>query len=407
MSNRTFGFLLSALCLVLLMCRPVCAQAVTVTTYQLGTGLGPFATAVDTAGNLYVANNVGKTIMKLTSGGTLSTIASGLASPIGITYDAADGNLYVLDQGSNGYNTNLYRMTTSGALTLVAGGYYTASNGSEMVTTDSAGNIYVANGNGQIYKITTGGVNSLFATISGCTSYSIRAIAFDTSGNLYATDAVNNRILKISPSGSVSTLTSSVTAPQDIAIDSSGNVYTTSLVARANYSTVYKTTPSGASNAFASSMVLSLTIDPSNNIYVDASGPQLQRISPSGAVTVLATSANGYSADSMLLQYSTYSNAFYGIQAWVDANSLVHNAIVKVTTSNCPIAIGTPPSNSNAFDLLANLAIRLVNALGFNFCVTNTSANHYFIPANTSTELQSFYNAASNGSLSGVTVSSP
>ena len=76
-------------------------------------------------------------------------------------------------------------------------------------------------------------------------------------------------------------------------------------------------------------------------------------------------------------------------------------------TSNCPTAIGVPSSNSSAFDLIANLVSRLVSAVTLNFCVSNTSSNHYFIPAKTTTELQSFYSAANAGKLSGVSVFAP
>ena len=72
--------------------------------------------------------------------------------------------------------------------------------------------------------------------------------------------------------------------------------------------------------------------------------------------------------------------------------------------SNCPTSLSTT-NGGNAFDLLANITNYLINALGFNFCITNTSSGHYFVPSKTAAELQSFYNAIPR--LNGISTTTP
>ena len=55
----------------------------------------PESLAFDSAGNLYVANDIGHvTVSKVTPAGQVTTFASGLNAPVGLAFDSA-GNLYV------------------------------------------------------------------------------------------------------------------------------------------------------------------------------------------------------------------------------------------------------------------------------------------------------------------------
>ena len=83
---------------------------------------------------------------------------------------------------------------------------------------DSSGNLYVAdNGNHLIRKITPNGTIGIFAGQAGVQGYAdgtgINAqftypsgLAFDNSGNLYVADGGNSTVRKITPDGTVSTL---------------------------------------------------------------------------------------------------------------------------------------------------------------------------------------------------------
>ena len=61
---------------------------------EFASGFGnAYGIALDAAGNIYVANQSGSTISKVTPGGTVSTFASGITAPQGLAMDSA-GNLY-------------------------------------------------------------------------------------------------------------------------------------------------------------------------------------------------------------------------------------------------------------------------------------------------------------------------
>lgn len=247
--------------------------------------------AVDSAGNTYVGETGGHVIRKITPAGLVSTLAgSGTAgstdaqgtsasfnSPDGVAVDSA-GNVYVADT-----TNHLIRKITPGGLvsTLagnVTGGYADGQGTSALffyprgITVDSAGNVYVADSNSnRIRAITPGG---LVSTVAGSgtatfadgqgTAASFKTpydIAVDSAGYLYVADTTNNRIRKITPGGLVSTLAGNGTSgstdgqgtaatfngPEGIAVDSTRNVY----VADRNGNVIRKITPGGLVSTFA------------------------------------------------------------------------------------------------------------------------------------------------------------
>jgi sugar lactone lactonase YvrE len=142
----------------------------------------PQSVAVDSTGLIYVIENGGHVLRRITPAGDVSTLAgsgvSGFADGAGAAAE--------FDQPTG-------------------------------VAVDSAGNAFVADcGNNRIRKVTSAGVVTTFAGSgaggaadgdSSSASFSCPGgVAIDTDGNLYVADAGNSLLRRISPTGVVSTL---------------------------------------------------------------------------------------------------------------------------------------------------------------------------------------------------------
>jgi sugar lactone lactonase YvrE len=234
---------------------------------------GPGGVAVDSAGTVFVADTCNYTIRQVTPGGVVTTLA-GLAGswgsgdgtgsaarfewPHGVAVDSA-GNVYVADT----LNSTIRRVTPGGVVTTLAG--LAGSEGSGDGTgcaarfslpyglaVDSAANVYVADTyNCTIRKVTPGGVVTTLAGLAGSsgsadgTGSAARfcypdGVAVDGAANVYVADCLNHTIRKVTPGGVVTTLAglagSSGSAdgtrsgarfyyPQGVAVDSAGNAY--------------------------------------------------------------------------------------------------------------------------------------------------------------------------------------
>ena len=218
--------------------------------------------AVDRAGNVYAST--GQYVRKVTSDGKVSTMAgSGAARYFG---------------GDNG-PANAARM-----------------NGPSGVAVDDMGNWYVADaGNHRIRKITPAGIISTIAgtgdpgssgdggLASQAQLNSPRSVAIDAQHNLYIADSGNNRVRRITPAGSIFSVTTDVNDPEYVTVDRDGSVY----IADAGNNRVVKVTSSGVPSVI--SQVLKpagLAVDSSGNVFV-SEVTRISKITPAGAVSTV------------------------------------------------------------------------------------------------------------------------
>lgn len=232
----------------------------------------PYGVAVDGSGNVYVADTYNNTIRKVTPSGVVTTLA-GLAgsygssngtgsaarffSPRGVAVDSS-GNVYVADT----YNDMIRKVTPAGVVTTLAGiaGYPGSDDGAAGTATfyrpsgvavDSAGIVYVADSsNRTIRKVDSGWVSTLAGvagsdgdsdgTGSGARFSWPWGVAVDSTANVYVADTYNYTIRKITPGRVVTTIgglagysgstdgigsAARFAGPTGVAVDSSGNVY--------------------------------------------------------------------------------------------------------------------------------------------------------------------------------------
>lgn len=312
---------------------------------------GPAGIAVDSSGNIYVADKYNYTIRKITPAGMVTTLAGSAGN-----YGSADGT---------GSDARFYDPTS--------------------VAVDGSGNVYVADsGNHTIRKITPAGVVTTLAgtagtggstdgTGSAARFRSPRGTAVDGSGNVIVADDYNDTIRKITPAGVVTTLAGSAgirgsadgtgsdarfDSPEGVAVDGSENVY----VADSANSTIRMITPAGvvtmiggAAGVFggadgvgtaAQFMVpLGIAVSSTGALFVADSSNRiaLGQTVPPGTIASLRSLVLSTGALSPRLSPTTW---LYGASVSSGTTSItvtptVEQAGATVKVSNVPVASGT------------------------------------------------------------------
>ena len=341
---------------------------------------GPKGVAVDSVGNLYIADTANNVIRLLTPDGMLSILAGTVGvvgnvdgtgstvrfgQPTGIALDGA-GNVYVSDVQTY----TIRKITPAGVVSTLAGSSSAVAGADGVgsaagffypysLAVDSSGSVDVADSIDEtIRKITPTGT---VTTLAGATVQDgIRGrhegaaarfnfpccIAIDPSGNLFVTDDINNTIREVTPAGVVTTIAGTA--------GTVGSADGTGAAARFNY-------PYG------------IVIDSSGNLIVsDNQNHTLRKIAPGGVVTTLAGSpgtAGSVDAAGAAAQFNNPYGLAYGTLA--------------IPTTTATLATATTPPVAGR---LSNLSVRTATggsngALTVGFFVGGTGSKRLLVRA--------------------------
>ena len=194
----------------------------------------PDSIAVDSSGNVFIADPWISSICELAVGSTVCTWLGSFDMPEGVAIDGA-GNIYVADGGQYDNEPAVYELIPENGI------YYqrtlsTNFNFPTGIAVDGSGNVYVADdGSGAIYKLSSYyNYYSGWQTTIATGLVSPWAVAVDGSGNVYVagnspsfSGAADGHVYMLTPLGSgysVSTLGSGWVDPNGIAVDAAGAV---------------------------------------------------------------------------------------------------------------------------------------------------------------------------------------
>jgi len=236
----------------------------------------PKGVALDSAGNLFISDSSHHCIRKVDPSGIITTVAGNgtwgfsgdggpatdamLDNPYGVALDSA-GNLFIADR----FNGRIRKVDPSGIITTVAGNGTRGFSGDSGpatdamiypadVAVDNAGNLFIADSDN--YRIRKVDPSGIITTVAGNGTWGFSGdggpatdamisyamdVAMDSTGNLFITDYNNNRIRKVDLSGIITTVAGNGTRgfngdggpatdamlrdPNTVALDSGGNLF--------------------------------------------------------------------------------------------------------------------------------------------------------------------------------------
>lgn len=444
----------------------------------------PSSIALDNAGNIYVADTGNNRVRRISPDGVIMTVAgngvraysgdggpatsASLADPQGVAVDGA-GNLYISDSS----NHRVRKVTTDGTINTVAGfgsvpapgsivlasysspgyGYsgdggpakYAALYAPKGLFVDQEANLYIADsGNGRIRRITPDGIMTTIAgsNLQGyggdggmATSAQLNyptAIFVDTTGNCYIADSGNNVIRYITSGGAITTVAGNGWAgysgdgglaiaacmlqPQGVAVDDYGNLYIADtgnnrvrkIAFDGTISTVAGNgTPGysgdgGAATAASLKGPSSVAIDGVGNIYVaDSGNRRVRKIGSDGIITTVAGDGSGYgyldgsaatAVDIVPRAIAIDGRGNLYIAVWasvvkVTVDGTIHRIVGNgvAGTNNSNVTLNAQSVDALAIDRLGNLyvvdtasnMVRKITADGFISTVAGNGAYGY------------------------------
>ena len=324
----------------------------------------PDSVALDGAGNLYISDSIHFRVRKVSADGVISTFAgtgiSGfssdggsatvaqLASPRGLAVDSA-GNVYIADIG----NHNVRRVSADGVITTYAGlppfrGFRgdggPATNALLStpidVAVDGAGNVYIADVNN--HRVRMVDAQGLITTIAGTGVRGFSGdggpatqaqlglpdgVAIDGAGNIYIAGNSNHRVRMVNPAGIISTVagngqaafggdggpatSASLFSPRRLTLDADENLY----IADAGNHRVRKVNPEGVITTVAGdgvsdfggdggpataaqlSFLTDVAVDDTGEFYIaDSANHRVRKVTPEGVIST-AVGTSHYAGD--------------------------------------------------------------------------------------------------------------
>jgi trimeric autotransporter adhesin len=318
----------------------------------------PSGVAVDTAGNVYIADTADNVIRKVTTDGVIATVAGNsypsysgdndfatkaeLLRPGDVAVDSS-ANIYIADSG----NARIRKVTSDGKINTIVGSGTIGYSGDGGVATkaalsqpmalalDASGNIYIAeNGDSRIRKVDSKGNISTLAGNgtagpssdgADATKVSLNfptGVAVDGAGNVYIADTLNLRVRKVASGGAISTAAGNgnfsysgdglaatraqLNSPEAVAADLAGNLYiadTGNNVVRrvASDGTIASLAGNGQAGSAAGQLNApqGLAVDASGNVYIaDTQNARVVKVAAGGAITTVAGNGTpGYGGD--------------------------------------------------------------------------------------------------------------
>ena len=321
---------------------------------QVGLGY-PVSVALDSHGNLYIADSYSSQIFEISNGTTCSTCtitlvagngtigysgdgdpatSAALSGPEGVFVDGF-GNIFIADSGNNVIREVV---ASTGNISTVAGGGsgcvgQTDSLGDGCPATsaqlndpygvfvDGNGNIFIADTDNSVIRevvASSGNISTVAGNFTAGSGYSgdngaatsaqlsePQSVYLDATGNIFIADTLNSVIRAVNP-GTASTVIAGVTIP-------AGDINT---VAGTNYKASSGTAcqftgDNGAATSAYFCLPGGVFVDGSENIYIaDTDNYAIREVSSSGTITTVAGTpgsfgyaGNGAAATSALLNY--------------------------------------------------------------------------------------------------------
>ena len=362
----------------------------------------PNGVAVDNQGNLYIADTLNSRVRKVTANGVITTVAGNgnpgyagdggnakeaeLNDPRGIALDS-QGNLYIADSK----NYVVRKVTTDGIISTIAGTGIYGHSGDEGpaveamlkqpfgVTLDSQGNLYIADIQDQVIRmVTTDGIISTVAGQTGVVGYSgdggpatdaqfhnPTGVVVDNQNNLYIADMDNNVIRKVTAEGVISTIAGQfgtngyggddgpatqglIRGPSDVALDAYGNLY----IVEFYNNVLRKVTPEGIISTVVGNFPIldagfsypfGLAIDSNGVFYVaDTANSKIKKISTVNYSVALSLEGE-YVFPTLLWGYNAGEAESKTITVTNSGSGTLKNLKIKLTGSEAgSFVLGSP-----------------------------------------------------------------